>query len=621
MSAVMPARSWYVMRNGKRVGPFSDGNMLRFIESGKLVATDQVWRHGLPDWIEAASVSGWFAPPERPANRTAAPPPSPPPPPEPKIESAPASAPQPVAAAPAPAAQQPAPEAKANYFIRHWRGELSLPVSYWVNGILTTMAAIFFGAAIAQVDMTRQPTLGAVVYLLFVAFIIVATLWQLVGIWRSADNHKGRGGSGFWAGFAKFAVVIGLLRTFGEMGTTILPAATEMVKIAAGDKEMASRQIRVLRNASEVEVSGTIGYGLTDELVKVLDAHPTVTTLHLNSNGGRVLEAQKLRDVIAERNLRTYTSTECASACVLAFMAGSERLLGPKGKIGLHSFSVGSNSVSTADYSAEYAFARTRHIDTSLLEKGFATSPASMWYPTAQELLNANLVTRLAGETELAFSGINVAKVTAADMEKALDQVRIYRALKDHEPEAYRTAVDATTDAVLRGNSLADARAVTMPLIQSIVQRRLPDATDEVMIRFGELVVDELTAIRERDPLLCYAYAFGGDAAATGQALDLLPPEVKARDLDVSAQIIESSATLHRPAQLTAAQTDQLFEQIGARLDARLQPAFQWLDAGTARTNAQKRAVCDLMIDLYAAVNTLPPAKAAPMLRGMFSQQ
>jgi hypothetical protein len=209
MSAAMSPRSWYVMRNGKRVGPFSDGNMLRFIESGKLVATDQVWRQGLPDWIEAASVSGWFAPPERPAIQS--PPPPPQAPPAPVVEQEPLIIPSIVAERPAAAAQQPAPEAKANYFIRHWRGELTLPVSYWVNGILTTMVAIFFGAAIDQVDMTRKPTLGASVYLLFVAFIIVATLWQLVGIWRSADNHKSRGGSGFWAGFAKFAVVIGLL--------------------------------------------------------------------------------------------------------------------------------------------------------------------------------------------------------------------------------------------------------------------------------------------------------------------------------------------------------------------------------------------------------------------------
>jgi hypothetical protein len=511
--------------------------------------------------------------------------------------------------------------AKANYFIRHWRGDLSLPVSYWVNGILTTLAAVFLGTAIAQVDMTRQPTLGAVVYLLFVAFIIVATLWQLVGIWRSADNHKGRGGSGFWAGFAKFAVVIGFLRTFGEMGTTILPAATEMVTIAAGDKEMAASQIRVLRNASEVEVSGTIGFGLTDELVKVLDAHPTVTTLHLNSIGGRVVEAQKLRDMIAERDLRTYTSTECASACVLAFMAGTERLLGPNARIGLHSYSVGGSDTSAQDYASDYAFARAHHIDTALLEKGFATTSSSMWYPTPQELLDANLVTRLAGDAEMAFSGINVAKATTADMEAELDKVRIYRALKANEPEAYRTALNAITDAVLRGNSLADARAVMMPLIQSIVQRRLPDATDEVMIRFGELVVDELTAIRGHDPLLCYAYAFGGDAAATGQALDLLPPDIKARDLDVSAQIIESSATLHRPAQLTPQQTDQLYEQIAARLDERLLPAFEWLETDSRLTPTQKRAVCDLMIALYAEVNKLPAATAAPMLRTMFSAE
>ena len=25
-----------------------------------------------------------------------------------------------------------------NYFLRHWRGELSLPVTYWINNILAS---------------------------------------------------------------------------------------------------------------------------------------------------------------------------------------------------------------------------------------------------------------------------------------------------------------------------------------------------------------------------------------------------------------------------------------------------------------------------------------------------
>lgn len=621
MVTVMPARSWYVSRDGKPVGPFSDDHMLRIIESGELGATDPVWRQGLPDWIEASTVPGWFTPPEQPANRAFAPPPPPPPAPVPEVDRAPTPIQQPVTEAPAAAAKQPAPERKANYLVRHWRGELSLPVSYWVNGILTTLAAAFLAEAITQVDMTRRPTLGAVVYLQFMVFICIATIWQLVGIWRSSDNHVSRGGSESWAGLAKFAVIIGLLRTFGEMGTTILPAATEMVKIAAGDKSLATHQIRVLRNASEVEVSGNIGFGLTDELVKVLDAHPTVTTLHLNSGGGRVLEAQKMRDLIAERELSTYTSTECASACVLPFMAGSERLLGPNGRIGLHGFSVDSNSVSSSDYSAEFALARKRHIDTSLLEKGFATSPSSMWYPTPQELLDANLVTRIAGETEMALSGYDVSEIKPADMAAALDQVRLYRALKDYEPEAYNTAVNAVTNAVLRGNSMADARAITMPLIQSIVERRLPNASDEVLVDFGVLLVDELAAIREHDPLLCYAYAMGGDPEVSERSMELLPADVEARELDVSAQVIESSATLHQPAHLTAQQIERLYSEIGERLDPRHQAAFQWLDAGTARTNAQKRAVCDLLIDMYSVINDLPPAKSAPLLREMLTAE
>lgn len=606
------SHGWFIHRDDNRIGPVGDSDIRRLIVAGELRGSDLVWRQGLADWIEASTVPGWFIPPEeRRAAVAGTLPPLPPAPPAPSDQrSTPTSLPKAV----------PRGEHDANYFVRHWRGELSLPIAYWVNGTLVTIAAAVFALMVAEVDMTRQPQFGAVVYLMLVAVILVATPWQLVGIWRSADHHTTRGGTGLWAGAAKVAVALGLLNTLSELGTTIIPATREMMEIAAGDSGLSTHHIRVLRNASEVEVSGDIGFGLTDELTKVLDAHPTVVTLHLNSRGGRVVEAQKLRDMIAARALRTYTSTECASACVLAFMAGSERLLGPDAKIGLHSASVGGNSATPDDYAADYEFARRQRIDPELLRKGFATPPESMWYPTPQELLAANLVTRLAGPTEMAFSGLDVSKVTRAHMENTFDQIPLYRALKAHEPEAYRTAVDATIDAVLRGDSIANARAATTPVIQSIVKQRLPLASDEVMLRFGILVVEQLTALRQHDPLMCYGFAFG-ESASVAQAIDFLPAEIQSRDLEVSAQIIDSSAKPHQRSALSATEWEAVVGDIVASLDTRHLPALQWLGAGAARSDQQKGAVCDLMIDLYSAMNTLPPETAAPLLRGMFSEE
>lgn len=42
------------------------------------------------------------------------------------------------------------PEKKANYLVRHWRGELSLGVSYWVNRFLANVAALFVVSAITK---------------------------------------------------------------------------------------------------------------------------------------------------------------------------------------------------------------------------------------------------------------------------------------------------------------------------------------------------------------------------------------------------------------------------------------------------------------------------------------
>ena len=98
---------------------------------------------------------------------------------------------------------------RANYFIRHWRGQFSLGVSYWVNGFLASFVVAIAAVAVAamQADVRTQAALTLVVFVLAIS----GSVWQWVGIWRSASNHFSRGGTHFWAGTAKVMVILGFL--------------------------------------------------------------------------------------------------------------------------------------------------------------------------------------------------------------------------------------------------------------------------------------------------------------------------------------------------------------------------------------------------------------------------
>src|SRR5437660_1784692 len=97
---------------------------------------------------------------------------------------------------------------RGNYFARHWRGDLSLGISYWGNGFLASVVVGVAARVVAglSVDLRTRMTLSV----LILALAIGASVWHLVGVWRSASNHYDRGGRRFWAGAAKLMVLISL---------------------------------------------------------------------------------------------------------------------------------------------------------------------------------------------------------------------------------------------------------------------------------------------------------------------------------------------------------------------------------------------------------------------------
>ena len=223
---------------------------------------------------------------------------------------------------------------RANYFIRHWRGQLSLGVSYWVNGFLASFVVTIAAVAVAamQADVRTQAALTLAVFVL----AIIGSVWQWVGIWRSASNHFSRGGTHFWAGTAKVMVILGFLIVSGVIWKNYIPQSAELVSIIAGDTGVPSYQIQVLPGGTEIEFRGGLRVGSAKELERILAAVPQAKVLHIESEGGRIGEAKQMMQLVRQRNLTTYTSEYCLSAATLVLIAGKERVIAADAKIGFH---------------------------------------------------------------------------------------------------------------------------------------------------------------------------------------------------------------------------------------------------------------------------------------------
>lgn len=297
---------------------------------------------------------------------------------------------------PPPLPKQPA----QNFVARHWRGELSLARSYWVNHVLLGGAA---GAAVAMLAYlinqraVEQPVRWLISLGLTWSVIIGFSIWAAVGIWRAATAYR-RAGGRWWGTAAKLTVLLGTVQLAWGILTVAIPQADAICEILSGDTRLGTHQFKVMANGTMLDFSGSIGFGTARELEMMLKAMDGVTTVRLNSSGGRVAEAQKMSDLIRARGLSTYVTRECQSACTIVFLGGKQRFLYTTAKLGFHQ--PWARGMTESDRRAAIANEQVRLQVLFGLSRGFAerantASPSGMWYPDQAELLRERVVTSI----------------------------------------------------------------------------------------------------------------------------------------------------------------------------------------------------------------------------------
>jgi hypothetical protein len=117
-----------------------------------------------------------------------------------------------------------------------------------------------------------------------------------------------------------------------------------------------------------------------------------VRIIYLDSVGGHIKAALEVADLITSRNLDTYVSHMCASACTIAFLAGHRRSVSETAQLGFHQAHGPNLSSEQSNFLLRQVY-QAYSLPPAFVAHIMRTPPQDLWIPNLAELRKAGIVT------------------------------------------------------------------------------------------------------------------------------------------------------------------------------------------------------------------------------------
>jgi len=475
-------------------------------------------------------------------------------------------------------------------FRRHLTGDVSGWRAAW-HLVVVGVGLLFLTLLVDDIDLTSWSRLGSAFRAACpIAWYSVA-LWWVVGSWRAARKREftWRGRTGAW--MLRAAALLLVVPAVSE-GHDALERVKGNWDVAFGPPESEAFRLRILRAGAELEIAGTLGFGVSEAVERTLRANPGIRLLHLDSPGGRVFEGARLGGLARSRGLTTYVAKTCSSACVLAFAGGKERLLKRAARIGLHQPSAPGESRLERERGADQYVERLvkAGVDESFAREAMRTGPNDIWFPDRERLLGSRLATRLAGRDDAALSGWTEDELQRLPL--FLRESPLLEFLYEYE----RSIFDRIAEGLQRGIGLGLSYGEAVPFqdteLKRIAAEGLPRASD-----------DRILAVLRRSLEVIAPDARGIDC----DSLDADGPLEEAY-----SAALRSSRDAPRPApSLAEVQGDLLTAYLGAGSRSSTVATIE-LRPGSTWTTSER---CRLGLAIYAELVRMPPHRAGPAAR------
>lgn len=496
------------------------------------------------------------------------------------------------------------------FFRKHWNGDYSLGRSYWVNTLLVSLFAPALGLLLFPLLQDLPARYSSAAVLALTVFGLLAWTWAISGTWASANKHVQRGGKQGWANAAKVMIVLGILRTVGEVGN-MSGSLAEHWRVALGGQLGPQYTIQLSADGKSVVLKGGMNDGAAEALTRALDMAPAVNTVVFSSTGGWVREGNLAANIISQRKLATYVEGECTSACTIAFLAGSDRAAGPNAHIGFHQFkSVGESGGSAGDDAMARAVYERARVSKEFITRIVATPPEKVWYPTHDELLAANVITRKSTGGEIASAATRLLTRDAVVAE--LKTEKAFSALAQKYPEEFEKVTNETWERIQRRQSDAEVFTAARLQMMQFYSKLMPLASDEALLALSQLILDQATALRTRSAEACVELVFPTGKASNASAL--IPPDLARRELDIVTQMILSADQRNRVIVKPNAM-QRIFEKVGQQLSDR---QIQLITSPELKSTADPAEMCSAVVAYLKAIDSLPPSDRKIALRSSY---
>tara|TARA_B100001971_G_scaffold214403_1_gene251734 strand:- start:245 stop:3154 length:2910 start_codon:yes stop_codon:yes gene_type:complete len=395
-----------------------------------------------------------------------------------------------------------------NYIHKHWRGELSLAISFWVNGFLVNIILTFFNYWLLISSPITHPVVLSRVAIIVVIISLLIYSWQIVGLWRACDRHVEANGRAFWARTVQAVVILSLIASIQPISSSwsIYKAYYQM----GFQRDTTSAYTLTLRNNdSIIHLEGGLRFGVSKDVATLLKEHPDIKGIILDCVGGRIYEGRELSKLILVYGLDTYSLKGCYSASTLAFISGTNRFLGTGASLGFHQYHLYYEDIDKfvnlkKEQDKDLRIFKRKGIKKEFLEKLYAASGEDLWFPSRDELLSAGVIHGVVNPSDLT----PLDRMEEINVREEFLGIPVYRTIQKYEPEVFEQIITDINEQYKNGSTLIKLQETGSNHLMVLAYRLLPTSSNETLLRFVQIITDTLKKLVEKDPLLCLKWQF-----------------------------------------------------------------------------------------------------------------
>jgi hypothetical protein len=210
-------------------------------------------------------------------------------------------------------------------------------------------------------------------------------------------------------------------------------------------------------------------------------------------------------------------------------------------------------------------------------------------------------------------------RIQASQVEAKLLEMPVYRAMQQFEPDSYKRILTALENGIANKQPLEQMWSITRPVVGEVTIKRLPHASDDVIIKFASHFVSATTLLHSKGGNACFSYI----NPAPGEAPDftaLLGKDAAQRELDLVAEIVTSAAgKMRTPVSETetAADVQAVIRNLAKKYSEAELSGLQNLNT----PGIDKRKYCLIIADLYSEAMALPEPRSSRLLRYLLQSQ